>query len=303
MKKKTLCAWLIALFFAWIFCTGKKSVQDDTASVLPESGIIPQWEKTGELNEYVGDDLYVHINGGAEIYHEYGFNKVMVQEYTGPGEKSIIVELFEMKDNDAAYGIYSFKKGNKGEALEIPAFNQFENYYLNMQKGNIHVTITGFDSDEVTISGLKAVAGFIAEKIDEPLSRPELINKFPSRNNDPVNIKFYTGYLGLYNSYPFSTGDIFSFSLAAKATYTALNSDLFILEYVNEPTCSDNFDNVQNSMKTEASYSGFSPRNDGFTLKDEKDNTLFFKKQDKYICISIGSDEVSNIENLFDQIQ
>ena len=49
----------------------------------PESPCPPKdigmWSAEGEPEVYAGDDLFVYINGGAEIYHEYGFVQVAVR--------------------------------------------------------------------------------------------------------------------------------------------------------------------------------------------------------------------------------
>ena len=58
---------------------------------------IDQWSADGETEVYFGD--VIHITGGAEIYHEYGFVQVAVQRYVR-GANSISVELHTM-DGDA----------------------------------------------------------------------------------------------------------------------------------------------------------------------------------------------------------
>ncbi|MFC1724549.1 hypothetical protein ACFL4T_02900, partial [candidate division KSB1 bacterium] len=41
------------------------------------------------------DELWIHINGGAEVYHEYGFVKAVVQNYTNGMDKNIIIEILK----------------------------------------------------------------------------------------------------------------------------------------------------------------------------------------------------------------
>ncbi|MBE3111603.1 MAG: hypothetical protein IMZ46_14045, partial [Acidobacteria bacterium] len=42
---------------------------------LPADNAASGWTKDGELQEYEGEDLYTYIDGGAEIYQEYGFRR------------------------------------------------------------------------------------------------------------------------------------------------------------------------------------------------------------------------------------
>jgi len=40
----------------------------EVAPSLPDS--LGDWKGVGEAQEFVGDDLFLYMNGGAEIYHE-----------------------------------------------------------------------------------------------------------------------------------------------------------------------------------------------------------------------------------------
>ncbi len=82
----------------------------DISLYLPASGEVDEWKKERALLSYSGEDLFTYINGGAEIYHEYGFKQVVVQDYKNANERSLSVEIFKMENPAAAYGIYSFKK-------------------------------------------------------------------------------------------------------------------------------------------------------------------------------------------------
>ncbi|MCK7482485.1 MAG: hypothetical protein M0C28_39200 [Candidatus Moduliflexus flocculans] len=52
---------------------------------LPSDGAAPGWTQDGEPQEFEGEDLYTYIDGGAEIYQEYGFRRVVVQDYRNAG--------------------------------------------------------------------------------------------------------------------------------------------------------------------------------------------------------------------------
>ena len=48
---------------------------------LPADNAAAGWAKDGAPQEFEGEDLYTYIDGGAEIYQEYGFRRVIVQDY------------------------------------------------------------------------------------------------------------------------------------------------------------------------------------------------------------------------------
>ena len=43
------------------------------------------WTPSEDARVFSGDDLFIYINGGAAIYHEYGFEEVRVSEYSCGG--------------------------------------------------------------------------------------------------------------------------------------------------------------------------------------------------------------------------
>ena len=57
-----------------------------------------------------GNALFGYMNGGAELYREYGFVDLTVQELQ-IGNHQLLVELFRMRDSLAAFGIFSVFRG------------------------------------------------------------------------------------------------------------------------------------------------------------------------------------------------
>ena len=52
-----------------LFYSSKKllSAQSDLYKYLPDEDKIEGWKKDGSLQQYKGEDLYLYIDGGAEI--------------------------------------------------------------------------------------------------------------------------------------------------------------------------------------------------------------------------------------------
>ena len=60
----------------------------DLSGYLPASGEVAGWTLSDAPKNYRGDKLFVMINGGADIYHEYGFTQVLSAEYVD-GQREI----------------------------------------------------------------------------------------------------------------------------------------------------------------------------------------------------------------------
>jgi len=197
---------------------------------LPADNISSGWMKDGTLQEYEGEDLYAYIDGGAEIYQEYGFRRVILQDYKNAKGKSVSLEIFEMETPAAAFGMFSFKRSGSGKVVTLGAGAELEAYYLNFWKGRFLVTLTGFDEAPETVDGLTAVAGIVDSKIRDSGDVPGLVGALPAKGLRPGSVKYLKGLLGLNNIYPFYTARGLGFGEAARGVYEN-GATLLILDY------------------------------------------------------------------------
>lgn len=119
---------------------------------------INGWSRAGDPAMYHGDELYELINGGAELYHRLGFETAVTADYVDPEGRTITLEVFEMSDVAGASELFDEKTGGVGEPVAIGDEGAAESYYLNVRVGRRLVTITGFDNDEATTAGIRALA-------------------------------------------------------------------------------------------------------------------------------------------------
>jgi hypothetical protein len=98
---------LVALSGCVILMTARAQVVD-TPSL--KSGDLPRLTVT-HTGHYEGNALYGYMDGGAELYREYGFVDLTVQELE-VGNEQLVVELFRMRDSLASFGIFSVFRGD-----------------------------------------------------------------------------------------------------------------------------------------------------------------------------------------------
>jgi len=198
------------------------------AGLIPRASVPAGWIPEGEPQEFEGDDLFVYIDGGADIYQEYGFVRTAVQDYSDGRGRSVSLEIFEMTDAGAAFGMYTFKTTGKGEPLELGQGGQIEDYYLNFWKGRYLFTITGFDDAPETIRGLLAVgkaADLLAPESGQP---PALAGRLPAEGLDVKSVKYVRGRIGLANIFPPAAGGHLPVREAVRGDYGP--GRLFLLE-------------------------------------------------------------------------
>lgn len=181
------------------------SSQESGLSALLPKAKDPQlagWAPVGSPQEFEGDDLFVYIDGGAEIYLEYGFIRAVVQDYGDSRGRIVSLEVFEMKDPAAAFGAYGFKTTGKGKILDLGKGGELEDYYLNFWKGEYLFTITGTNDDRETVRGLLAVAKAADRSVPGEGGPPPIVDILPVEGMDPGSILYFRGRLGLNNAFP-----------------------------------------------------------------------------------------------------
>jgi len=237
---------------------------------FPPDGAVPDWTIKGEPQVFVGRDLFTYIDGGADIYLEYVFRQVLVRDYAGPNGKTISVEVYEMTDPAAAFGMYEFKKGAKGRAVGSEGRGQLEDYYLNFWKGRYLITLTGFDADGDTLAGLEALARAADARIKDGGEPAAFLASLPAENRIKPSLSYFRGPLGLNAVFPKISLDVAGFKEGAAADYdTGLS--VVVLRYADAPACRAGFERLRAALATPARFFEFQDLKDGLAAaSDEK---------------------------------
>jgi hypothetical protein len=95
--------YLPALFCFFVWQASISFAQDLTIKLIPSD--IPDGQITS-TEQYDHNSLWGYIDGGADLYLEYGFNKVTAQEVL-IDSFHFKVDIYEMNSPEAAFGIFS----------------------------------------------------------------------------------------------------------------------------------------------------------------------------------------------------
>ena len=158
---------------------------------------VGSWSADGETEVYVGDDLFIYINGGAEIYHEYGFETVTVQSYRR-GDDRISVEIYTM--DGEAFGIYSFSRSGNGRPVDLGSGATAADYYLHLWSGNELAAITAENEFEDLNEALLEIAEVVAGCLPPGGAEPNLLFQLPTEDRTPGSEVYFKGQLGFTNA-------------------------------------------------------------------------------------------------------
>jgi hypothetical protein len=265
---------------------------------LPAGNELQGWEADGSPQEFRGDDLFQYIDGGAEVYREYGFVQVLVQDYKNLSGTRLSLELFRMESPESAYGIFSYKRGARGEPLRVGTEGEIEDYYLNFWKGPFIVTLTASQAGPQVRNQLVRLALSIAKKLPGDADPPRLTTELPQTGLIKSSVRYFRGYLGFIDSYYSLGKEAFRFREAVKGDYVT-GPLLFILRCASEDEASQTFAAVQRAVAaSRASRKVQEIGRSRFRALDDRGNSLSVQlaKSDILVCLETAQkDEASRL--------
>ncbi len=198
---KYRCGVLVLLVLLITGCTGGGG--DKLQGLLPSPDDVPGITTMGRAQLYGGNKLFDYMNGGAELFFEYGFVRACVQRYqTPPGE--VTAEIYQMDLPANAYGIYSFD--TQGEHPPIGQDATYERGLLTFWKGGYFVRV--FSENEDLKETLLILGRDIAQKIPQEGERPDILASLPSKGVAEDSLLYFRGQIALNNAYFLSHQDV-----------------------------------------------------------------------------------------------
>ncbi len=257
-----------------------RKVIGDSIKSLPDT--IADWQLKGKPEIYRGDDLFLYINGGADIYHEYGFVEVISSEYEKPGAGRISVEIYRMKDPESAFGIFTFRTGGKWQRSSRGSLFSSEDYYLNILLGENLVTITSIDINEETGKGIELFRSNLEAVSAPSLSLPDIINCInPDRYKSRI---YFKGDMGLKNIY-----NLFSSESEIAQGVSGTNKDgiIIILEFTKGDDPFKRLKRFGEHFRGEKRYSDFVAEGKTIHFSDRGKRKLLITEINGRIIVSI----------------
>ena len=188
---KLLVVSFIISIFIWNHAFAKAvSIESFLPKKLPEG-----WRQIGSPQAYNPKNLFRRINGQAELFFKYGFQKSVFTLYQNKSNSKdqIEVDLYDMGNVLQAFGIFSrFRGENRSAGVGLES--HLEDTSLLFYKGRYFVMLY---ATEVDPSLLKRMAMTISSNITDSSPAPKEIDYYPKEGLRPGSIEYYPeGLLG-----------------------------------------------------------------------------------------------------------
>jgi hypothetical protein len=150
---------------------------------------------------FKGPALFGYMDGGAELYLEYGFEEASITELTLTGEK-YKVEIFKMNGQEEAFGIFSVSRFNCRSTPKFTESTCQTKYQLQVCRGSHYISIICRKGNQTDSLNMLEIGKLVSSKITGPDF--DLSSYFPETPSTAWQSKCFLarGKLGIVNGAP-----------------------------------------------------------------------------------------------------
>ncbi len=271
----------------------------EITSLLPPLPKLENWRIIEKPKIYLGDDLFELINGGADVYLEYGFNQVVTVDYADPEQTIIQLEIYEMLDPASAFGIFSLSQQAAEWKLDFGRTSASSKDYIAFWKGKYYVIVSWESRHPDDAPQLPRIAAMVDGAIQDQGEFPTLVNDF--RAMDPAKKTVYMkGNLALSNFYYFDYKDIFE--IVEGIGCSPGSHHRIVFRYSDEARALSVLASAKQLMINGKRFTDIAMSYQGFTCTDNKSNRIMVRQVGRYIAVLVALNPSVSLTPLMDEV-
>ena len=190
--RKSIILFILTGIFVWFEAS---SWAVPLESLIPKKDLPDGWALVDGPQTYTKKTLFKHIDGQAELYFKYGFQKSVFGIYQSKKdrENQIELDIYDMGNVLQAFGVFSrFRNEDRPGGFGLDSY--LDDRSALFCKGRYFVLLYATESSP---SALKQWATKIASKIVDPSLPPKEISYFPKNGLKQGSIQYFPeGLLG-----------------------------------------------------------------------------------------------------------
>jgi len=194
MKQTIVPTLTLLLLFSSAFMFSQNKMPELRADDIPGGRIT-------HTEYFDGKSLWGYIDGGADVYMEYGFNKVLVQEIEWQ-TNHFKIDIYEMKSEGGAFGIFSVSRHRCLSGDSIAPWSCVTPYQIQFAKGRCYYSIVNDHGSDKEQSLAKKIAAILLKRSTGKAFVPPKIFRSPVFAPHLGEMKFMKGPLGIGNGFP-----------------------------------------------------------------------------------------------------
>lgn len=156
------------------------------AAGVADCSLVPGWQQKGPARSYDSESLFEYMDGNSEGYLIYGFKRMEGVTCESGGD-SILIDISEMTDPDAAYGIFAANRDPNKPDEPIGMAGQIVPRRAVFCKDKYYVELAA-NPDKDHTPALRAFVAALEKRISGRTSLPEAISWFPREKLTSVRL-------------------------------------------------------------------------------------------------------------------
>ena len=189
----------IASYFALLALLAvgcSRSEIDPLAAVLPGADVVAGWAPAGDVVIYDQESVFDLVNGQADAFFAFGFDRVAVQHYKDTEDAVLGIEVWQLATPADAYGLFS--TSITGAPVDIGRDGDTDpGWRLIFWQDRYYAQIRA--RQELLDSVLRDFGEAVSAALPSGGERPALIERLPPERLVPRSIVFFHKEISIQN--------------------------------------------------------------------------------------------------------
>jgi len=280
---------------------GKKDLIKEklkSGPIMPEPELTINWRLDKQVATYTKDNLFEYIDGEAELFFPYGFQKVLVGNYIYQldPQQTITVDIYEMGSRLDAFGVYSKFRSPYVNFVHFGCEGFIDENILRLYKDKYFVNITAVADAMLVPKNISMAGQIIDELIPGEKTHPNELKLIQTDSliskTETYDVEGFLGYKFFHNA------------ISAKFKYPDEEIRGFVIIRDSEADASIALKNYKDFLIKETKVTEpFKVLNDNIIIvNDPNYGELMICQKGKFIVGSLGFQNKTNGENLIKKL-
>lgn len=147
------------------------------------------WAADVEVRTYNRKTLFKYIDGGAELYLAYRFQKVYVYTYAKEGDSDIVMDIYDMSTPEDALGVFTSER--EEDDIGIGDGSEYYAGLLRFYKGRFFVSILTHEETPQSRQTVFSLARAVGDGIQSVGDKPQVLSCLPQKGLIENSVRFF----------------------------------------------------------------------------------------------------------------
>jgi hypothetical protein len=298
MKILTCLVTMVWIFTVAGIVEGEQKGKMNLEISLPAEAAGWTWDE--KEMKYNSKSLFDYMDGAAELYLAYGFQRLTVRKFEKSSKPPITLELYEMASSEDAYGLFSFDR--QDDAVGIGQGSEFGGGLLRFWKGKYFVSIYVDGEGAEAESAILTMGRATADLIQKMGPEPKLVDFIPGKDFGLIDrsVRYLKSHILLNQRFFIAHQNILNLSrrteaVLAQYTREKEKTHLLLIRYPSVKEAKDAYQSFMGAYLPDARGKDF--------LKTEDQKWTMARQRGEVVIVVFGAPTAADAEALLKETE